>query len=136
MDATPFNKLLDLSSKVAIVTGSAVGIGFGIASRLAEAGASVVIADLKEDAATEAAKKLSDQGFKSLAVAVDVSKEEDVQKMVDEAVKAFGAVDILVNNAGIYPNILVMNMTAEDFDKVLSVNLKSVRKNDSARPGW
>src|SRR3989304_7760164 len=126
MDAAPINKLLDLSSKVAIVTGSAVGIGFGIASRLAEAGASVVIADLKEDAATEAAKKLSDQGFKSLAIAVDVSREEDVQKMVDEAVKAFGAVDILVNNAGIYPNILVMNMTAEVFDKFLSINLKSV----------
>ncbi|OGY25852.1 MAG: SDR family oxidoreductase, partial [Candidatus Woykebacteria bacterium RBG_16_43_9] len=126
MGIAPVDKLLDLSSKVAIVTGGASGIGFGIASRLAESGANVVIADLKEEAAAEAAKKLSDKGFKTLAIATDVSKEEEVQKMVTETAQTFGGVDILVNNAGIYPNILVMNMSEEDLDKVLAVNLKSV----------
>ncbi|MEX0616659.1 MAG: SDR family NAD(P)-dependent oxidoreductase [Candidatus Woykebacteria bacterium] len=126
MDKTPVNKLLDLSSKTAVVTGAGVGIGFGIASRLAEAGANVVVADLSEERASEAARKLSGNGFKATAIAVDVSKEEDVQKMADESIKQFGGIDILVNNAGIYPNILVMNMTQEDFDKLIAVNLRSV----------
>ncbi|OGY25561.1 MAG: SDR family oxidoreductase [Candidatus Woykebacteria bacterium RBG_16_44_10] len=126
MAATSLESLLDLSSKTAIVTGGARGIGFGIASRLAEAGANITIADRRKDEAEEAVKKLSEQGHKAIAVAVDVSKEDEVQKMVEATIENFGSVDILVNNAGIYPNILVMNMTPEDFDKVIDINLKGV----------
>lgn len=126
MEQTPFSKLLDLSSKTAIITGGARGIGFGIATRLAEAGAKVVIADTRKEIADDVVLQLTEKGFKAIAIAMDVSKEEDVQKMVSETVGSFGGIDILVNNAGIYPNTLVMNMTSENFDKVIAVNLKGV----------
>lgn len=122
---TELNKLLDLSGKTAIVTG-AVGIGFGIAYRLAEAGANVVVATRSIDEANESVRQLTEKGWKAKAVQADVSVEEDVKKMVEAAVTDFGSVDILVNNAGIYPSVPVMQMTLADFDKVLSVNLKGV----------
>lgn len=118
------NQLLNLSGKVAIVTGGALGIGYGIAYRLAEAGSSVVIADLDSQKAEDSASKLASKGFKTIGTGCDVSKEEDVKKMVEEAVSQFGGVDILVNNAGIYPNIPLSKMTYADFDKVLAVNLE------------
>lgn len=122
----PNLNLLDLSGKTAVVTGGAMGIGFGIAQRLAEAKANVVIADLNKEAADKAAQDLISKGFKALAISVDVSKEADVQGMVDETVKKFGGVDILVNNAGIFPSNLVMQMSAKDFEKVVGVNLEGV----------
>ncbi len=120
------DKLFDLSGKTAIVTGGALGIGFGIAYRLAEAGANVVIADLKEEEAQKSEQGLSSKGFKAKVIKVDVSDEEGVKTMIGKAVNAFGSVDILVNNAGIYPNITLSQMSLADFDRVLSVNLKSV----------
>lgn len=125
MGATAISKLLDLSGKTAIVTG-AVGIGFGIAYRLAEAGASVVIATRLQDEANESTKKLTEKGWKVKAVCVDVSVESDVKSMVEKTLADFGSMDILVNNAGIYPSVPVMQMTLSDFEKVLAVNLKGV----------
>jgi 2-deoxy-D-gluconate 3-dehydrogenase len=125
MELTPFNKLIDLSGKTAIVTG-AVGIGYGIAYRLAEAGANVVIGCRTESEAKESADKLSRLGFKAYAMRVDVSVEEDVKRMVAETVSTYGGLDILVNNAGIYPTIPVMQMTLTDFEKVLAINLNGV----------
>src|SRR3989344_9236547 len=116
--------LLDLSGKVAIVTGGALGIGFGIAYRLAEAGASVVIADLDEQKAKESAAQLTDKGWKAQGIGCDVSKEDMVKKMAEETISSFGSIDILVNNAGIYPSIPLSKMTFEDFDKVLGINLE------------
>lgn len=112
---TPQDKLLDLSSKTALVTGGALGIGFGIAYRLAEAGVKVMIGDLQEA-----------KGIKAQSFIADVSNEEDVKNLVSHTVKTFGSLDILVNNAGIYPNIPVSQMSLEDFEKVLAVNLKGV----------
>lgn len=126
MESLPFNQLLDLSDKVAIVTGGAMGIGFGIVDRLAQAKAAVMIADFNEDHARFAAEKLTSQNLKVSFVKVDVSKQGDIKNMVDQTIKEFGGVDILVNNAGIYPQQLVADMSLEDFDKVLSVNLKGV----------
>jgi 2-deoxy-D-gluconate 3-dehydrogenase len=126
MEPTPLTQTIDLSRKVAIVTGGAMGIGFGIAYRLAEAGASVVIADMNKAAADEAAATLAAKGWKALAVAADVSDSVQVMHMVDAAVSAYGGVDILVNNAGIYPNIPVMKMQEKDFDKIIAINLKGV----------
>lgn len=122
----PIGNLLNLSGKTAIVTGGALGIGYGISYRLAEAGANVVIANRTAEEGIKAAQQLTTLGWKAKAVITDVSIEDQVKKMIEETVKAFGSVDILVNNAGIYPTIPVMQMTAEDFEKVLAVNLKGV----------
>lgn len=118
--------LLDLREKAAIVTGGAKGIGFGISYRLAEAGAKVLIADLDEMAAQAAARDLVNKGWTAEPVVVDVSSEADVQRMIGTCVDKFGSLDILVNNAGIYPPTPVAQMTAEQFEKVMHVNLRSV----------
>jgi len=122
----PLQQLTDLKGKTAIVTGGAMGIGFGIAYRLAEAGASVIIADVNEEVGSKAAKELHDGGFKVAFVKTDVADEKQINDTIDFAVRTYGGIDILVNDAGIYPIIPVMQMTPADFDKVLSVNLKSV----------
>ncbi len=122
---TPIDKLLDLSGKTAIVTG-AVGIGHGIAYRLAEAGASVMLASRTKSEVDESVSELQSYGWSAAGVETDVSSEEDVRAMIDATVKNFGSVDILVNNAGIYPTIPISAMTSADFEKVLSINLKGV----------
>lgn len=124
-EPTPHARLIDLHSKTAIVTGGAMGIGFGIAYRLAEAGAAVVIADMDRDVAYTAAGKLVAKGWKAAAVEADVSDARHVAHVIDETVRTYGTIDILVNNAGIYPIIPVMQMTPADFEKILAVNLKS-----------
>jgi 2-deoxy-D-gluconate 3-dehydrogenase len=124
MELIPLTQIVDLHSKTAVVTGGAMGIGYAIAYRLAEAGASVIIADMNKTAADGAAAKLVAKGWAASAVAVDVSNATQVKDMVDVAVKIYGSVDILVNNAGIYPNIPVMQITESEFEHVLSINLK------------
>jgi 2-deoxy-D-gluconate 3-dehydrogenase len=115
-------KLLDLNGKTAIVTGGGIGIGYGITYRLSEAGANVVIADRSNDGDV-AAKQLLSKKFKVMSIKTDVSQETDVQNLIDQTVKKYGTVDILVNNAGIYPVIPVTNMSLDDFQRVLSINL-------------
>lgn len=118
----PLEKIINLTGKTAIVTG-AVGIGFGIAYRLAEAGANVMVASRSVEEANDTAAQLTAKNFKVKAIQTDVSKEEDVIRMEQETIAAFGGIDILVNNAGIYPNIPVMKMSFADFEKVIHVNL-------------
>lgn len=120
----PKNELLDLSGKTAIVTGGALGIGFGIAYRLTEAGANVVIADLDGEKAKGSAEELISKGWQAKGIVCDVSLEADVKRMVAETISSFGGIDILVNNAGIYPSIPLSKMVLEDFDKVLAINLE------------
>jgi 2-deoxy-D-gluconate 3-dehydrogenase len=122
----PVTELLDLTGKAAIVTGGAVGIGLGITRRLAEAGASVLIADINREEAARAAKELSGAGLRVESIGADVGDESDVQEVVDTAVRLFGGVDILVNNAGIYPNVPLAGLTAATFDRVIAVNLRGV----------
>lgn len=119
-------ELLSLTGKTAIVTGGAAGIGLGVASRLAEAGAQIIIADHDLVEAKKAAETLTQKSWKAKAVGVDVSNEAEVVRMVDETLADFKAIDILVNNAGIYPNIPLMNMKLADFEKVIHVNLRGV----------
>ena len=126
MKLQPLQKLIDLSGKTAIVTGGAMGIGFGIAYRLAEAGANVIIADLNEEIGKKAVEELCSQGRRAVFLRTDVANEREDQDAVDFALKTYGFVDILVNNEGIYPIIPVMQMKPADFEKILSVNLKSV----------
>jgi len=115
---------MDLSGKVAIVTGSARGIGREIALRLAEAGANIVISDIAD--AEPVAEEIKKMGRQSLAVTVDVSSASDVAGLVEKAIEKFGRIDILVNNAGIARDQLLMRMSDEDWEAVLNVNLKSV----------
>ena len=110
---------MNLTGKSAIVTGGAVGIGYAICARLAEAGAKVLIADKDSDAAATAASNING----SVACAVDVSDEAQVNAMVAKAVSELGGVDILVNNAGIYPQKPTLEETTEEFEKVIHVNL-------------
>lgn len=126
MEPTPLTQLIDLTGKGAIVTGGAMGIGAAIAYRLAEAGASVIIADMDKAAAEEAAAKLAAKGWKVVAVAVDISDAVQVQAMIDATVKTYGSIEILINNAGIYPNVPVMQMDEKEFEKILAINLKGV----------
>lgn len=126
MKITPLNNLLNLSGKVAIVTGGSVGIGYGISYRLAEAGATVVIAGRRYDEARKAADELVAQGFKAYAIACDVSKEESVQSMIGETLREFKTIDILVNNAGIFPFSPLSTLTSETFDQVVAINLRGV----------
>lgn len=119
-------ELLNLSGKSAIVTGGAKGIGYGIAYRLAEAGASVLIADVDDAAAQQVASELQAKGWKAQAHVVDVSDEAQVEAMIAACKQTFGSVDIMVNNAGIYPPEPIAAMSAEDFENVMHVNLRSV----------
>jgi len=110
----------------AIVTGAARGIGLGIATRLAEAGASVMLADIDLVAVNLAAGELAAKGLACTACGVDVSSVESLREMTETAVAAFGGLDILVNNAGILDSSPILEMTEESWDRVMAVNLKSV----------
>lgn len=119
-------ELLNLSGKSAIVTGGAKGIGQGICYRLAEAGAKVMVADLDEAGAQATSQELTGRGWTAAAYRVDVSDEQNVSDMVAACRQQFGSLDILVNNAGIYPPVPLSQMTEEQFEKVMHVNLRSV----------
>lgn len=118
---------MDLSNKVALVTGSARGIGKAIALKLAEAGADIIVNDIAAAAETleATADEIKALGRKALAVTADVSSAADVNKMVETVVATFGKVDILINNAGVTRDQLVMRMTDEEWDTVLNIDLKS-----------
>ena len=120
----PVSKLLDLTDKVAVVTGGAAGLGFAISYRLAESGARVLIVDADSDRAKQATQELDGCGYQASFAQCNVSIEKEVQAMVQSAIGQMGHIDILVNNAGIYPRIPLTEMTAKDFDEVVSVNLK------------
>lgn len=114
----------DLTGKSAVVTGGAMGIGFGIARRLAEAGANVLIADLDAGAASQAAAKLTDLPGRVESVPADVSQEGAGAAIVARCVESFGGLDIFVNNAGIYPQVPMLETSPELFDKVYRINLR------------
>jgi 2-deoxy-D-gluconate 3-dehydrogenase len=120
------HETIDLAGKVAVVTGGAKGIGFGICFRLSEAGAAILVADLDQAAAEQAAAELERAGGRAVARGVDVSDEQQVQAMVRACRDEFGSIDILVNNAGIYPAVPISDMTAAAFDQVIAVNLRGL----------
>lgn len=116
-----------LEGKTAVITGAARGIGKAIAVKLAEQGANIAFTDLEyNDAAKEVEKQLQALGVKAKGYASDASKFEETQNLIDEIQGEFGSIDILVNNAGITMDTLMMRMTEQQWDTVISVNLKSV----------
>ena len=118
---------MDLTDKVAIVTGAGQGIGRAIALRLAGAGATVVVAELNRKVGEAVAKEIEALGRKSLVIEVDVSKLDQVQRMAQQTLETFNQIDILVNNAGIAGKTATLpDLDESDWDAVLDVNLKGV----------
>jgi NAD(P)-dependent dehydrogenase (short-subunit alcohol dehydrogenase family) len=120
-------ELVSLAGRGAVVTGGAQGLGRAIARRLAQAGASVLIGDLKRELAETAAADLAaETGARVLATRLDVADEASVAEAASLAGREFGSLDIWVSNAGLYPNIPLLEMTPGVWDDVMAVNLKGV----------
>jgi 3-oxoacyl-[acyl-carrier protein] reductase len=117
---------MELKGKVALITGGARGIGKAIAECFARKGADLVIADISSDSAAATAKELTALGIRASALKLDVSKSDEVAAAFGEIMKQFGRLDILVNNAGITRDGLLLRMKEEDWDAVISINLKGV----------
>jgi 2-dehydro-3-deoxy-D-gluconate 5-dehydrogenase len=116
----------NLDGKCAIVTGGAMGIGFGIAKRFVDSGANVLIADVDVLAADKSVKKLIGSRGKAEAMRADIAEDGVGGRMIQKCIDLFGSIDILVNNAGIYPTCPVLQMSPEFFDRVYMVNLKGL----------
>ncbi len=116
-----------LTGKVAVVTGASRGLGRSIAFELASSGAQVAVNyNTSAEPAMEVARCISSDGSRAVTVQADVSREEDVRRMVDEVVQEFGGVDILVNNAGINRDRTLRKMTSAEWHEVMRTNLDSV----------
>jgi 3-oxoacyl-[acyl-carrier protein] reductase len=123
---TTISEAFDLSGHVAIVTGAGRGLGRAIASRLAEAGATAVCADIDGAAAAETASLVSASGGAASARTVDVTQRAEVDDLVAGVVEEHGHLDVMVNNAAIIVDGLVLDTPEEDLDRVLAVNFKGV----------
>lgn len=110
--------------KVVAITGSAQGIGRGIAFRFAEAGYAVSLADADQDAGSEALANVEKRGAKGLFMKTDVASEDQVRRWIDLTVDKLGCPDVLVNNAGMLRNGPFLDLPAADFDRVIAVNLR------------
>lgn len=112
--------------RVAVITGSAAGLGKGIAERLAKEGFQVVLSDINEDALAQTEREFRDAGHDVLAVKADVSNRDDQGKLVKAAADKFGRVDVFVNNAGIESVGPLSEVTGAEVDKVMNINVKGV----------
>ena len=116
--------MFDLKGEKAVVTGGGQGLGKEMALALAEAGADVAVAQRHVEVAEKAAEEIRKLGRDSIAMKVDVSKAEDVQSMVEVAKDRFGKIDILINNAGVGQGISALDMTEEDWDRMMDIHVK------------
>lgn len=118
-----------LENKVAIITGGANGIGKAIAAAYAKEGAKVSLADFNEEALNNTVAEFNSQGFEAFGVKVDVSSEDDIQRMVDDSVGHFGRVDILVNCAGVLDNMQAAhNVEDAIWNRVMDINVGGVMR--------
>jgi 3-oxoacyl-[acyl-carrier protein] reductase len=116
-----------LADKVAVVTGAGSGFGAGIAARFAEEGARIVAADINGDGAAEIVEEIRNAGGTAVAVAADVSKGDEMAKIIAAAVDEFGGLDVVVNNAGTtHKNRPMLEVDESTYDRVFAVNVKSV----------
>ena len=118
--------LFNLENKTAIVTGGGKGLGAQMANALAEAGANVVVCSRDLASCQKVSEELKQKGVKSLAFACDVTKEEEIQHVIEETVKYFGTLDILLNNSGTSWMAPTLELPADKWDKVMNVNLKGL----------
>ena len=117
---------MSLNGKVALVTGAAQGMGRAIAMRLASEGASVVATDINGRLVEQTSIDIRELGHEAIAVEADIGDIDDINRVVDEALNAFGRIDILVNNAGVTRHADIMDVTAEDWDRIHRVNARGV----------
>lgn len=115
--------MFSLKGKIALVTGASYGIGFAIAKGYAEAGAKIVFNDINEELVNKGLEAYREAGIEAIGYVCDVTNENDVNNMISKIEKEVSSVDILVNNAGIIKRIPMHEMTAEDFRKVVDVDL-------------
>lgn len=115
---------MELKDKAAVITGAGRGIGLAISRRFAAEGAKVVLFQRNAEVLGKVTDELEEAGYRALAVAGDVSRKEDVANLFSKAMEEFGRVDIFVNNAGIYAESSLLEMSDEEWDSVLNVNLR------------
>jgi len=116
--------MFDLKNKVAIITGARRGMGKSHALLLAKAGAKVVVSDISLEDCEKVVNEIEKANGQAIAVKCDVTQKKQVDEMIDKAIKKWGKIDILVNNAGIAPMIPFLEITEQDWDKTLDINLK------------
>lgn len=112
-----------LKDKVAVITGSSMGIGRATALRFAQEGALVIINATHPEPASEVLEEIKSSGGEAKVCLANVGKKSEAKMLIDTAVKEYGKIDILVNNAGVYANELLHNMTDEQWDEIIKVNL-------------
>ena len=116
--------MVDLTDKIALVTGAARGIGASIALKLASVGCDVMISDIDVGGAQKTALQIIEMGRNAKFVKTDVSQMSDAENMIKTTLDQFGRIDILVNNAGITRDNLLMRMNENEWDAVIAINLK------------
>lgn len=117
---------MNVKDRVALITGSAGGIGYGIAQRLVKHGAKIVINDINQERVNTAVQGIQDAGGEAIGIVADITNKVQVTDMFEEVVQRYGRIDILVNNAGIERDRSIPKMTEDDWDMVMDVNLKGV----------
>ncbi|MEN8698977.1 3-oxoacyl-ACP reductase FabG [Bacillus infantis] len=115
-----------LKEKTAIITGAANGIGFAAAEKFAREGANVILADFDEEIGRQREEELRAEGLQARFIQVDVSKRESIDELVRQVLEEYRGIDVLINNAGITRDSMLAKMAAEDFQKVIDVNLTGV----------
>src|SRR5579862_4481372 len=115
-----------IEGKIVVITGASSGLGEATARMLSAQGATVVLGARRVDRIEALAKELVDAGGRALALATDVTRADDVQRLVDAAVEKFGRIDVLVNNAGLMPSSPLERRKIEDWDRMIDVNIKGV----------
>jgi NAD(P)-dependent dehydrogenase (short-subunit alcohol dehydrogenase family) len=115
-----------VTEKVALITGAASGIGRATAHLFAREGAALVLADVKADAGQRVADDIAQSGGRAFFEGIDVTQAADCERLVERALREFGRIDILFNNAGIIRRATVLDLSEEDWDRVMAVNVKSI----------
>lgn len=130
----PFDRLLSLKGRCAVVTGGSRGIGEAIVMRLAEAGASVVVTARGREGLEKVEAEVTATGGEVAGIQADAGNSDDAQRVIDFAVSRFGSVDILVNNAAVFPPRLSIEMTEAIWDETVNTDLKGPFFWRSSRP--
>jgi len=116
----------NIEGKVVVITGASSGLGEATARLLSTEGASIVLGARRADRLQALVAELTAKGGKAIAVTMDVSKRDEVQKLVDAAVKTYGRIDVIINNAGLMPQSLLEQLKVDEWDRMIDVNIKGV----------
>ncbi len=114
-----------LNEKVALITGGGRGLGAAICQTLAEAGATVIAADVRADLAEQMAQGLRDRGLEAFSLSLDITNEQQIETAIQKIIDQYGKIDILVNNAGTDLTVSIEELSIADWDRIISVNLRA-----------